>query len=69
MYSVQEAVLSRSRQVINRMTGSWVTPPQARRIFFLIDFFNNSDAILNFEHIAMHFGLSGVIELFWNAIN
>ena len=26
-----------------------------------IEFFNNSDAILNFEHIAMHCGLSRVI--------
>ena len=30
----------------------------------LIEFFNNSDAILNFEHIAMHCGLSRVILLF-----
>ena len=29
-----------------------------------IEFFNNSDAILNFEHIAMHCGLSRVIQLF-----
>ena len=27
----------------------------------LIGFFNNSDAILNFEHIAKHCGLSQVI--------
>ena len=30
----------------------------------LIEFFNNSDAILNFGHIAMHCGLSRVIQLF-----
>ena len=30
----------------------------------LIEFFNNSDAILNFEHIAMHCGLFRVIQLF-----
>ena len=30
----------------------------------LIEFFNNSDAIFNFEHIAMHCGLSRVIQLF-----
>ena len=29
-----------------------------------IEFFNNSAAILNFEHIAMHCGLSRVILLF-----
>ena len=29
-----------------------------------IDLFNNSAAILNFEHIAMHCGLSRVILLF-----
>ena len=29
-----------------------------------IEFFNNNDAILNFEHIAMHCGLSRVIQLF-----
>ena len=29
-----------------------------------IEFFNNSDAILNFEHIAMHCGISRVIQLF-----
>ena len=29
-----------------------------------IEFFNNSDAILNFENIAMHCGLSRVILLF-----
>ena len=29
-----------------------------------IEFFNNSDAILNFEHVAMHCGLSRVIQLF-----
>ena len=31
---------------------------------FTIDLFNNSAAILNFEHIAMHCGLSRVILLF-----
>ena len=30
----------------------------------LIEFFNNSAAILDFEHIAMHCGLSRVILLF-----
>ena len=30
----------------------------------IIDLFNNSAAILNFEHIAMHCGLSRVILLF-----
>ena len=30
----------------------------------LVEFFNNSDAILNFEHIAMHCGLSRAIQLF-----
>ena len=30
-------------------------------LWFSIEFFNNSDAILNFEHIAMHCGLSRVI--------
>ena len=30
----------------------------------VIEFFNNSDDILNFEHIAMHCGLSRVIQLF-----
>ena len=32
-------------------------------------FFNNSDAILNFENIAVHCGLSRVILLFWTAVN
>ena len=27
----------------------------------IIDLFNNNDAILNFEHIAVHCGLSRVI--------
>ena len=30
----------------------------------IIEFLNNSDAILNFEHIAMHCGLSRVIQVF-----
>ena len=30
----------------------------------LIEFFNNSDAILNFKHIAVHCGLSRVIKVF-----
>ena len=34
-----------------------------------IEFFNNINAILNFEYIAMHFGLSKVIEPFWTATN
>ena len=34
-----------------------------------IEFFNNGNAILNFEHIAMHCGLSRVIQLFWTTIN
>ena len=33
-------------------------------IYMTIEFFNNSDAILNFEHIAMHCGLSRVISKF-----
>ena len=33
-------------------------------VHVVIEFFNNSDAILNFEHIAMHCGLSRVILLF-----
>ena len=32
-------------------------------VTFAIEFFNNSDAILNFEHIAMHYGLPKVILL------
>ena len=55
--------------ILNECMNSIVPEPTARSAVpgvspgrgLLIDLFNNNDAILNFEHIAVHCGLSRVI--------
>ena len=50
---------------VEKITLQWIAlcifPTIGPGMLSLIEFFNNSDAILNFEHIAVHCGLSRVI--------
>ena len=64
---MQKAVLKiRKLDTVVKTVIPTMLDRNAKKVRYIVmAFFNNSDAVLNFEHIAMQCGLSRVIALFW----